>query len=325
MSGLTLIHQETFTSDGATKRLSLPGSADYIRVINNNEATAAGTGSIDNAFQWEWWDSYAEGDTLVSYKSNTSHVVEIDSNTADKLIYREEELNPEASKVGTTIDVSTQICTTAAAHGYAVGDRVRITNNVVVDQIGGVIYTITAVPSTTTFTLGYALMTAFAADETAFVVRRLPPEVEVMPGAVFVTGITAAASAVATFSEAHNYKVGDVIYFRVPAAFGIVEMDGLQGKVTAVAASTITVDINSTGFTALAWPAASDVPFKFALAGLAGKRGLYDDWFSSSRSLLDLDPFRSGLEVPYLVLAGGAGNAGGDTNDVVVVQAFRAM
>lgn len=325
MTGLSLIHQEIFTSDGATKRLSLPGGADYIRVFNQTQAAANGTASVNDAFQWEWYSNYAQGTSFVSYKESGGNTVLMDENTANKLIYRDGAPAPEAAKTGTTIVRATGVCTTSAAHGYAVGDKVRIYNNTVMTQIAGVIYEITAVPSTTTFTIGYANISGMAADETAFSVRRMPPEVQVLPGAEFITNITAASSAVVTFSVAHNYKVGDVIYFRVPASFGMVEMDGLSGKVTAVAASTVTVDIDSSNFTAFAWPAAASVPIKFAVAGLAGKRGLYDDWFSSSRSLLDLDPFRHGLDIPYLLLAGGAGNAGGDTNDVVVVQAYRAM
>ena len=103
----------------------------------------------------------------------------------------------------------------------------------------------------------------------------------------------------------------------------MVELDGLQAKVTAETASTVTLDVNSAAFSAFAYPTSASVPNKFALAGLAGKRGLYDDWFSSSRSLRDLDPFRDGLFVPYMLLAGGAGNPGGAANDVITWEAYR--
>jgi len=329
MTGLTLIHQEVFTSDGANKIINLPGSADYIRVLNQTEAAANGTASIDDAFQWEWWNNYALGTCLVTYKENAGNTTLVDENTASKLVYRETVPSPEAAKAATAITAANPAVVTATAHGYSVGDRVVVENNVVMKQIGGMVFTVTAVADANTFTLGYLNASGFAAAETGCNFRRLPADVEVLPGAKFITNITQAANAVVTFSEAHDYEIGDVLYFRVPrinaTRWGMVEMDGLEGKVTAITASTVTVDIDSSAFTAFAFAVTGDVPFKFPMAGLAGKRGLYDNWFASNRSLLDLDAFRSGLFVPYVRLAGGAGNAGGAANDVIVVQAFRAM
>lgn len=325
MGTLSLIQQEIITSDGTNQQVSLPGGADYIRVLNQTEAAANGTASIDDAYQWEWFSNYASGTCLVSYKENAGNTTLIDENTANKMVVRSSYPAPEAAKTGTTITAANPaVCTTSAAHGYSVGDRVRIYNNTAMKQIGGMDFTITAVGSTTTFTLGYLDASGFAAAESAYSVRRLAPELESLPGHRFITNISQAASAVVTMSVAHNYKVGDVVYFNVSSDFGMVEMDGLSGKVTAVAASTITVDIDSSGFTAFAFPASGGVPFSFPVVGLVGKRGLYDDWFSSSRSLLDLDPFRDGQFIPYVHLTGGAGNAGGAANDVIVVQAFRA-
>lgn len=323
MTGLSMIHQEIFTSAGANKLVNLPGGADYIRVLNQTEAAANGTNSIDDAYQWEWWSNYAAGTCLVSYKENAGNTTLIDADTNNKLIYRDAVPSPEAAKAATAITAANPAVVTATAHGYSVGDRVVSVSNTAMKQIGGMVFEVTAVGGANAFTLGYLDASGFAAAETSCSFRRLPADFEVLPGAVFITGISAAASAVVTFSESHNYEVGDVVYFRVPSEFGMVEMDGLQGKVTAIAASTVTVDIDSSGFTAFAFPA-SGSQGKFAIAGLAGKRGLYDDWFSSTRSLNDLDAFRSGLYVPYVYLNGGAGDAGGAANDVVVVQAFRA-
>jgi uncharacterized protein (TIGR02217 family) len=60
-----------------------------------------------------------------------------------------------------------------------------------------------------------------------------------------VTGITKAASAVATVG-AHTFVVGESVNFGSVA--GMTEINGLRGTVTATGASTITVDIDSTGF-----------------------------------------------------------------------------
>ncbi len=60
-----------------------------------------------------------------------------------------------------------------------------------------------------------------------------------------------------TLSVAHGYTVGQEVRFNVPSAFGMTEINGLLGVITAVttgSTNTITVNIDSTGFTAFAFP-----------------------------------------------------------------------
>jgi hypothetical protein len=54
-----------------------------------------------------------------------------------------------------------------------------------------------------------------------------------------------------------------MIRLHVPSEFGMVQADGLQGKVTAVNTTnnTITLDIDSSAFTAFAFPTSASVPF----------------------------------------------------------------
>lgn len=320
MANLTLLQQGSFTSDGAGRNIDLPGGANYFKVFNQTEAAA--TNDVNYIF--EWWDNLSDAEAFVVAKSGGGNTMNQDKITTGGFTYRASRPTPEAAKTGTTITAADPAVCTSTAHGYAVGDRVRIYNNVAMKQISGMDFTISAVTSNT-FTLGGLDASGFSAAETGFSVRRLAEDQVSLPGAHFVSAVSKAANAVVEFSTHHNYKADDVIYFRVPSDFGMVELDGLSGKVVSVDdAYTVTVDIDSQGFTTFAFPASSSDPQKFAIGGLAGKRGLYDDWFSSSRSLVDLDPFRSGQAVPYIHLPGGQGFPAGATSDVVVWQAFRA-
>ena len=318
MSILTMLQQDTFTSDGTSQRIDLPGGADYFVVVNQTEWAAAN----DRQFKYEWFPNLASAQAFVWNKTGGGNGVQSHLITSGGFTYRERFPTPEAAKTGTTISLADPAVATSTSHGYAVGDKVRIYNNTVMKQIGGMTFEITAA-DTNTFTLGYLDSSGFADAETVFSVRRIAPEVEVLPGAEFITKISKATSAVVTFSEGHNYKVDDLLYFRVPASFGMTEIDGKTGKITAITASTATVDIDSSGFTTFAFPLSTAVPFKFAFAGLAGKRGLYDDWFSSTRSLVDLDPFRDGLFVPYMYLPAGTASPAGFSGDVITWQAWR--
>lgn len=62
-----------------------------------------------------------------------------------------------------------------------------------------------------------------------------------------ITAITKAASAVVTVGT-HTYAIGDVVEFSGVA--GMTQINSLTGTITATSSTTITVNINSTGFSA---------------------------------------------------------------------------
>ena len=63
-----------------------------------------------------------------------------------------------------------------------------------------------------------------------------------------ITAITQAASAVVTVGASHTFVVGEAVGFSGVA--GMVEINGLTALITAIGATTITVNIDSTAFTA---------------------------------------------------------------------------
>jgi len=76
----------------------------------------------------------------------------------------------------------------------------------------------------------------------------------IFPAKRVIANISRAASAVVTTLVDHGYSVGQKVRINVPATSGMVQMNGLEGKITAVTAGTFTVDINSTAFTAFNFP-----------------------------------------------------------------------
>jgi predicted phage tail protein len=63
-----------------------------------------------------------------------------------------------------------------------------------------------------------------------------------------ISNITTASSAVVTLTEVHPFEIGDEIYFQ--DVVGMTEINSLKGNVTAETPYTITLDIDSSGFTA---------------------------------------------------------------------------
>lgn len=66
-----------------------------------------------------------------------------------------------------------------------------------------------------------------------------------------VSAITNASPCVVTFSDAdHDFTVGEYVSFRVTPDFGMVEIDHKRGLILAIGATDITVDIDTTTWTA---------------------------------------------------------------------------
>ncbi len=57
-------------------------------------------------------------------------------------------------------------------------------------------------------------------------------------------------------SVTHGYNTGEIISLRCTPAFGMSEVNNLQGQILAIdtTLNTVTVDINTTSFTAFAFP-----------------------------------------------------------------------
>ena len=112
-------------------------------------------------------------------------------------------------------------------------------------------------------------------------------------------------------------QVGMKVSFRIPSIFGMQEMNGLTGTVTAVNTSTtvnsFTVDIDSSAFSAFTFPANGNQPFSPAVVVPAGENNAYAVQNS-------LNPYVSAYNnVAYIgiQLAAGANSPAGSANDVV--------
>jgi hypothetical protein len=143
-------------------------------------------------------------------------------------------------------------------HGLAVGDLFRVYNNTVMKQIGGNIFQVATVNSSSQFVItNPAFMnTANFSNESAFTIRKqlVPPSF--VPKVTLISNITAANPMVVTTASNHGLVVGQEVKVYVPTNFGMKEANGLFGVITAVTAQTFTIgSIDSTAFTAFAWPA----------------------------------------------------------------------
>lgn len=166
-----------------------------------------------------------------------------------------------ASITGTTITKANPAVCTATGHGLQTGDVVVMSGNVVMKQLGGMNFTIT-VTGANTFTIPVNTNVANFTAETGFVVRKVTVGPLYYPQRGIVSNITAANPIVVTTTTAHGLTAGQQVRLRVPSVFGMTQANNLQGVITAVTSTTITIaSIDSSAFTAWSWPAATSVPF----------------------------------------------------------------
>ena len=250
-----LIASGSFTSDGSAKDIALRSDFDIFRVLNRTQsATTQATG---RGCKFEWQRGLADAEAFMWTKQNSVNAIDLEVITAAGFTRKDQSnqtLGAAQAMASTFVDVSLNRVT-ITAHGYSVGDRVRIYGTTGCLQVAGYDYSITAATANN-FDLGYANMTGYAADSTAGFARKVPNNPIYSPQANRITGITAANPMVVTLAVTHGISVGEKVRVKVSSDFGMIEANDLIGQVTAIstANNTISLDIDASGFTAFAFP-----------------------------------------------------------------------
>lgn len=255
---MSLIASGSFTSDGTATTITFPSKIDRFVVRNRS---IWGSNPANLVVQSEWYRGYSDGQATTTTEAATgaiSATLVASGGTGFT------ELDESVLSVGTLVATGTQInqanpAVVLDATTPSVGDIVRLANTTAMLQVAGLEFSVTAVTAGVSYTLGYLDSSGFAAAATN-VDYHIVPSARYSPQRRWITGITKAASAVVTFSVTHKYLVGDIITVNLPDSnFGMTEINGLQGTITAIstANNTVTVDINSTGFTTFAFPSSA--------------------------------------------------------------------
>lgn len=174
--------------------------------------------------------------------------------------------------VASFVPGATTVFTTSAPHGFLVGDNVRIGSMTTAPQLGGLVMTVTAVGSPTTFTTLLNSTNALTSVGTVYKVgnANLPPPSLYYPEYRAIASVTLANPMVVTTLVRQNYQIGDVVRFAIPSVFGLQQVNtgtnGLPLQFTvravnnAIGTQTVTLEADSTAFTAFAWPVAANYP-----------------------------------------------------------------
>ena len=334
----TILTGGTFTSTGAGVKIPVPSSSDYFTTTNITQMPLApATGVV---IRGEWYGSAfgvgatAANDGIRWKKTNSTNALLIDtfatSTASSGFTYVTTNPLVEAQAASAITAISTASpAAVLQTNTYSENDVLYLYGTTGMLQIAGIPFQISTVTGS-----GYNLIglraAGFAFAGTAGFTRRVSMFNAVEPEFLYITEITKATQAVVRTSvdPTNHYVVGMKIHFSVPQSLGMIQMNGLTGKIVAVSAAnyTVTVDIDSTNFTTFAFPASASSPTAqlFATYAPAGASTQFNPVTLVQTGYdFQKQPFRTGQFTPYMFLAGGAQSPSGASGDVINWLAYK--
>lgn len=316
----TIIQQGRFTSDGTAVELQIRSDVDWMEVYNSTQwATTKSTG---RGVKFYWQRGLASGEAFEYTKADSDNALQGEFVSSGGFTLLDTSGSPLDTLNATVTAISTAsvpVVSNSGTNGLSAGDVVRIINVTSAQQVGGFDFTVgNGTLTSGTFSLDYMSQLSDAGTSGSW--RKIKFQPQFYPRHRFISDITAADPAVVTMTVTHGYVVGQKVRLKVPSAYGMVEADGLLGTITAVDTTnnTITLDIDSSAFTAFAFPATGDVPFSPAMVIPVGEAAT-----STYANLLD----DATDNVSFLGMELGAGIDGpaGSSSDVIYWRAGKSF
>lgn len=308
-------------STGNRTYLPLPYGVDKFEIINATTRAAAGAGT---GVGFTWQRGMAAGtafeDVKLAADNSLSPVVIATGGFTE---YNSSDDPLGAVQATAAVAGGPAIpSVTSVAHGLVSGDVIRMVNMQGATQLSGMDFTVTRTGNNTFDLTNMPAIVATALPGQFRLVKYAPlfyPANRYITKAAAIGGTT---STLITFSVTHDYVVGQELYFVVPAAFGMTQLNGLHGIVTAVgvadadgATNTVVVNIDSTAFTAFAFPL-TGVEFTPAQAIPVGKDGQLV-YAAANVSKVNTGTFG-------LILEGGINSPAGTAGDVLYWTAYKS-
>lgn len=264
------ILQKSFVSSGAATSFALPNNAMKVELFDlTNIATNVAQVNAGAAITALYNSSYAvlgmppASGYVYTTQAAGAPPAFIDESLigANGYTFFDSSLQIPGPAVATTAETAANPSVVSVGVGGTAGllagtSVVRMINVTNMQQISSMDFTVGTVVANTSFQLKFLDASGFAAPGAAGFYRILPFDPIYYPRRRFITKITKAVQAVVTLSVTHQYTVGQQVRMVIPASFGMQEMNGLLVTIVAVdlVNNTITLNVNSTGFSTFAFP-----------------------------------------------------------------------
>lgn len=255
----------SFTSDSTlAKQLALSDQPDLFWIRNR---TAWGDDAAETSVESWYRKGMAGGSAQTADQAVTTGILSTEAVTSGGFTFIDTANPPTFTGLATTAitgNAGTFVVTMANTGSISVGDWVRLYGTTGELQIAGYTFQVTAVTANTSITLGYMAsavsagsLAVFAADATAGTVKKYIPN-RMYPRWSYIAMITQATQAVVYFTGKNDYTPGEILSFRVPSEFGMLEMNDVQARVLSVTnsatVSSVTLDWDTSGYSTYAFP-----------------------------------------------------------------------
>jgi hypothetical protein len=240
--------------------LPLPCGFDYIEIVNLSDFADAG--ATTQVMRAKGYSALPAGYAYSTAKTNGAATLGTETMAVTggfTFISDSAGIALGAPVVITAVTNATPAVVSSASSVVA-GDVVRIYGVTGMQQISGMDFTVTTVNPGVAQTFGFLPAAGFIAAGTAGYIKKVNSDARYYPRRRFITAISAANPCVVQVSVLHDFAVGEKVRIRVPAAFGMPEINGRLATITAVArtlgtgTNSITLDIDASAFTAFAFP-----------------------------------------------------------------------
>lgn len=269
MSEYSRLAKGKFTSTGAAQVINLPFQPDMVRFFNYTVANSAATSQ--NVAMGFWDVNMGQGFAIQQgYNATPALIYDtvttggISSFAAGQLL----QFGPTLSISGIT-KASAAVVTTTANHNLASGDVVVFqglfqSSTTGMPQINGIPFTVT-VTGATTFSIPWnsnqSNYTALSGSPAGATVKKVLYPYIYFPGQTFISAISTGTTTTITTTNAHNFRTGQEVAFRVPTQWGMTQLNSLPNSVTPGSPiygyvvsvtnyNTVVVNIDSSAYTA---------------------------------------------------------------------------
>jgi hypothetical protein len=315
----TTTSQGSFVSTGASQFLSFPSGIDWIQTYNITQmGAAANPGTIVQAY---WQRPMLNGSAIVYFNTNGTTALNGSLLATDGFYLFDTTNQPINAHVAITAGTNAvqPVFSTGSTANLFTGSIVRVTNLATAPNLNGYDFSIDTVVANTSFRVKNPLANAPGAVSGAGFYQLLSsfapsvlPYPYWYPARRNIVNITQANPAVITTSVDSTYIAGQSIRLNIPAQFGMIQANGLLVNIISVTGGNITVNLDTTGFTAFTFPLVAAYAFTPAQTIPVGEE---TDQFSNP-NLLDDATLNTGAT--GVVLGGGIAGPAGQLNDFII-------
>ena len=249
-----------FTSLGTAFNLSLPSGYTEIELINLS--SVGSTSSATPVMKAFGSSDMGAGSAYYSLKTTNAATLALETTTATNGFTFIADSGSQVvgallSGVTAVTNANPAVVSISNTGSLASGSTVRMYNVSSMRQIGGMDFTISSLVANTSFDLAYLNASGFAAAGTTGSCASVNTNSRFYPQWRYITAITSSAiSTQIQLSVTCGYTVGQLVRVYCPSNFGMTQINNMLATITAIntGTNTITLNINSSAFTAFAFP-----------------------------------------------------------------------